>query len=121
MFNFAKWHIALIVVILNGYVPLVSGDSTVNHQLVSSLEDMLPSLVAAEDYRAASNISFQIASAQERLGETPAACAALAQSLELYRKAVQNESGEVEAAVSRIDDGSDGMAEVRVKFGCARA
>jgi len=42
MFNFAKWPIVLIVVILNGYIPLVSGEASVNRQLVASLEEMLP-------------------------------------------------------------------------------
>jgi hypothetical protein len=121
MFNFAKWPIALIVVLLNGYIPLVSGDSSINLKLAVSLEEMLPSLVSAEDYRTASNVGFQLASARQRLGEIPAACAALSQSLEHYRMAVQNETGLSESADSGVNDDSDGMAGVRAKFGCARA
>ena len=129
MFNFAKWPIVLIVVILNGYVPLVSGDSSINRQLVASLEEMLPALVTSEDYRTASNVAFQLASAHKRLGETPAACAALSQSLEHYRKALVKEAAV--SGRSSIDDDSDllatlyddsnGMAEIRTKFGCSRA
>jgi hypothetical protein len=124
MLNFAKWPIVLIALILNGYIPLVSGDSSVNRQLVASLEEMLPSLVSSEDYRTASNVAFQLASAHKRLGESPAACAALSQSLELYRKAVVKESGQPEAddtgeVATLYADDSNGMAEVRAKFGCA--
>jgi hypothetical protein len=123
MLNFAKWPIVLIAVILNGYVPLVSGDSSINRQLVASLEEMLPSLVSSEDYRTASNVAFQLASAHKRLGESPAACAALSQSLELYRKAVVKESGQPEAddtgeVATLYNDDSNGMGEVRAKFGC---
>jgi hypothetical protein len=127
MLNFAKWPIVVIAVVLNGYIPLVSGDSSINRRLVASLEEMLPSLVSSEDYRAASNVAFQLASAHQRLGEGPAACAALSQSLDLYRKAVVKESGQPEAddtgeVAALYNDDSNGMAEVRAKFGCdARA
>jgi hypothetical protein len=128
MFNFAKWPIVLVVVILNGYVPLVSGDSSVNRQLVASLEGMLPALVTSEDYRTASNVAFQLASAHRRLGESPAACAALSKSLEHYRKALVKEaSGSAGSGINddsdvlaTLYDDSDGMAEVRAKFGCNR-
>ena len=126
MFNFAKWPMVLIVV-LNGYIPLVSGESSVNRQLVTSLEEMLPSLVASEDYWTATNVAFQLASAHKRLGETQAACAALAQSLVNYRKAVMKEDGtskygigDESGAVATLYDDSDGMAGVRAKFGCNR-
>jgi hypothetical protein len=129
MLNFAKWPIVLIAVILNGYVPLVSGDASVNRQLVASLAEMLPALVTSEDYRTASNVAFQLASAHKRLGETPAACAALSQSLENYRKALVKEAGESgwsginddAAVLATLHDDSDGMAGVRAKFGCTRA
>jgi hypothetical protein len=82
--------------------------------------------VSSEDYRAASNVAFQLASAHNRLGEAPAACAALSQSLVLYRKAMAKESGEAEAddsgEVATLYDDSNGMADVRARFGCdARA
>ena len=128
MFNFAKWPIVLVVVLLNGYIPLVSGDASVNRQLVASLEEMLPSLVTSEDYRTASNVAFQLASAHKRLGETPAACAALALSLENYRKALRKEAAAAGYAITddsdvlaTVYDDSDGMAEVRAKFGCTHA
>jgi hypothetical protein len=129
MFNFAKWPIVLIVVVLNGYIPLVSGESSINRQLVASLQEMLPALVTSEDYRTASNVAFQLASAHKRLGESPAACAALSQSFEHYRKALVKEaavagwSGINDDAdmLATVNDDSDGMAEVRAKFGCNRA
>ena len=49
-----------------------------------------------------------------------AACAALSQSLESYRNALVQETGDTEAAASSIYDDSDGMAEVRARFGCKR-
>jgi hypothetical protein len=128
MFNFAKWPIVLIVVILNGYVPLVSGEASVNRQLVASLEEMLPQLVSSEDYRTASNVAFQLASAQRRLGNAPAACSALSQSFENYRKALRKEaavqgksdiSDDSDALASLYDD-SEGMADIRARFGCNR-
>jgi hypothetical protein len=129
MFNFAKWPVVLIAVILNGYVPLVSGESSVNRQLVASLQEMLPSLVSSGDYRTASNVALQLASAHKRLGETPAACAALARSLEHYRNALVKEAGASASSsisddsdvLATLYDDSDGMAEVRAKFGCNHA
>lgn len=127
MFNFAKWPIVAIALILSGYIPLVSGDATVNRQLVTSLEEMLPLLVASEDYRTASNVAFQLASAHRRLGQTAPACAALSQSFEHYRKALVKEAGvsghgidDDSGAVATLSDDSDGMAGVRAKFGCNR-
>jgi hypothetical protein len=127
MLNFVKWPLVLVAVILNGYIPLVSGDTSVNGRLIASFEEMLPTLVASGDYRTASNVAFQLASAHRRLGETPAACAALAQSLEHYRQALAKEAGGLQKASSISDDSdvmatlnddSDGMAVVRAKFGC---
>ncbi len=126
MFNFAKWPIVLVVVILNGYVPLVSGQSTVNRQLVASLEEMLPQLVTSEDYRTASNVAFQLASAQRRLNNTAAACSALSQSLEHYRKALRKEAavagksdiGDDSDVLATLHDDSAAMADIRNRFGC---
>jgi hypothetical protein len=50
-----------------------------------------------------------------------AACAALSQSLENYRKAIATQTGISEAAESSIYDDSDGMAAVRAKAGCSGA
>jgi hypothetical protein len=75
----------------------------------------------SQDHRAASTAAFQLASVRNSQGETAAACAALARSLEHYRSALVNETGAPEAAASGIYDDSDGMAEVRAKFGCKQA
>jgi hypothetical protein len=121
MLNFAKLPIVVAALVLYGYVPLAASDTNVNSKLATALEDSMPSLVMAEDFRAASNVAMQLAAARSRLGETNAACAALQQSLENYRKAIAKESGETETASSHINDDSEGMAEVRAKYGCARA
>ena len=120
MLNFAKLPIVLAALVMYGYIPLVSGNASIDRKLATSLEDALPSLAFAEDYRAASNAALQLASARSRLGETAGACAALQQSLDHYRKALAAESGASEPAASHINDDSDGMAEVRAKFGCTR-
>ena len=86
-----------------------------------ALEKSLAPLVSSHDYRSASATAFRLASARSRLGETAAACAALSQSLEYYRKALTGETGVSEAAASSLNDDSSGMAEVRARFGCKRA
>ena len=70
--------------------------------------------LAADNYGEASTAAYQRAEAHKRVGETAQACAALAQSLEYYRKA----NAADEPAASSLHDGSDGMAAVRAKFGC---
>ena len=50
-----------------------------------------------------------------------AACAALSQSLENYRKAIATQTGISEATESSLYDDSDGMAVVRAKAGCPSA
>ena len=121
MLNFVKLPVVVSALFLCGYIPMVSGQSNLDRKLAIALEDSLPSLVMAQDYRAASSTALELASAHSRLGETTAACAALQQSLEHYRKAVAKESGITEPAVSHIEDSSDGMAAVRAKFGCTRS
>ena len=120
MLNFAKLPIVVGALILYGYVPMVSGTVSMNNHLASGLEDSLPAIMTAEDYFGASNMSMQLASAYERAGDKTAACAALKQSLAQYRKALAKESGISETAVAKVDDDSDGMADVRARFGCAR-
>jgi uncharacterized protein (DUF1501 family) len=85
-----------------------------------STERSLASLASSADYRSASATAFLLAAMRNRLGETQAACAALSQSLEYYRKALEKETGVSEPAISSINDDSDGMAEVRARYGCAR-
>ena len=61
-------------------------------RLSDALEQALPSLASVQDYWTASKVSFQLASARSRLNEMPAACEALSQSLDYYRKAVANDT-----------------------------
>ena len=98
MASFSKY---LVVVLSLGFGSLASGSS--------------------EDYRSSSAAAFRLASAHSRVGDTATACARLSQSLEHYRSALANETGEQEAALSGIYDDSDGMAVVRAKFGCKQS
>jgi hypothetical protein len=84
------------------------------------MEKSAPSLTKSRDHRAASATAVRFASARSQAGETAEACAALSQSLESYRKALVQETGDSEPAASSINDDSDGMAEVRAQFGCKR-
>lgn len=84
------------------------------------MEKAAPSLSANSDYRAAAASALRVAAVHSQAGQTADACAALAHSLESYRKALQQEAGDHEPAASSINDDSDGMAEVRARFGCKR-
>ena len=95
--------------------------ASADRNAADALEKSLAPLLSSYDYRAASVTAFRLASARSRLGETAAACAALSQSLEYYRKALTAETGLSERAASSINDDSSGMAEVRARFGCKRA
>ena len=99
--------------------PAQSSDS--DRKLSHALEQALPTLVSSQDYWSASKLYFQLASTRKRLNETSTACAALAQSLAYYRKALANENGSAlyEPAFGQGDD--EGMQEVRAKFGCSKA
>jgi hypothetical protein len=120
MLNFVKLPLVLTAMFLYSYVPMVSGQSSLDRRLAAALEDSLPQLVMAEDHRAASSVAMQLAVTRSHLGDTVGACAALEQSLDSYRKAVAKESGISEPALSSVSDSSDGMAMVRAKFGCGR-
>jgi len=120
MLNFVKLPIVLAAVFLYTYVPMVSGQSSLDRKLATALEDSLPQLVMSEDHRTASNVAMQLAFTRNHLGDTVGACAALNQSLDFYRKAIAKESGISEGAFSSVSDDSDGMAMVRAKFGCGR-
>ncbi|HZO00797.1 MAG TPA: hypothetical protein VFB93_06330 [Burkholderiales bacterium] len=98
MVSFSKY---LVVVLSLGFASLASSSS--------------------EDYRSSSAAAFRLASAHSRVGDMATACARLSQSLEHYRSALMNETGVPEAALSGIYDDSDGMAEIRAKFGCKRS
>jgi hypothetical protein len=85
-----------------------------------ALEKSAQTVSQSRDHRAASATAIRVAAAQSRAGETANACAALSQSLDSYRKAIAQETGDNEAAASNLYDDSDGMAEVRARFGCKR-
>lgn len=124
MYNFNKGMAALWVLLLCGSAALVPGSvgaSGENQEglkkVAVSLEKALPALLSSQDYRSASNTAFLLATARSRLGQTMAACDALSQSLEHYRKALEKETG-VSQYGSGVNDDSDGMTVVRAKFGC---
>jgi hypothetical protein len=114
MVNVKRGFVAVGASFLMGFASMASADE----KTAAALEKSLPSLVTTQDYRSASATALRLASARSGMGDTAAACAALAQSLEYYRRAVVRETGVSEAAASSIDDDSEGMAEVRAKFGC---
>jgi hypothetical protein len=120
MFRSAKSAAVLGLSLLIGYASLASGDAAGDRRLAGELRAALPSLVVSEDYRTLSESTLRLASVYSRLGETPEACRALSQSLESYRMAVAKESGISDVVSSSINDDSDGMAEVRSRFGCAK-
>jgi len=97
-----------------------SADTVQN--LSAELRQALPDLILSGDYRTASRLYFDLATARSRNRESGTACAALSQSLDNYRKALANDAGvpfrEV-AADSRDDD--EGMQDIRSRFGCTRA
>lgn len=120
MFRSTKFSAALGLVLLLGHASMAAGDAASDRRLATQLQASLPSLVVSEDYRGLSQATMRLAGTHNRLGETPEACKALSQSLESYRMAVAKESGISEGALSSVNDDSDGMAEVRSRFGCAR-
>lgn len=120
MFRSAKFAVVMSLFIVLGDASLAQGDAASDRERAAQLQMSLPSLVVSEDYRALSGATMRLAGARQRLGETPEACRALSQSLESYRMAVARESGVIEATASSVNDDSDGMAEIRSRFGCAK-
>jgi hypothetical protein len=87
--------------------------------LSDALEQALPSLASAQDYWSASKISLQLANERNRHNQTPAACEALAKSLDYYRMALAKETNTpLEEFGSGLGD-DEGMREIRTRFGCA--
>lgn len=87
--------------------------------LSDALEQALPSLASTQDYWSASKISFQLATERSRQNQTPAACEALAKSLDYYRMALAKETNTpLEQFGSGLGD-DEGMREIRTRFGCA--
>ena len=92
----------------------------------ASFEKVLPALIARNDYRSldiASKAYFALATAYRGVNDAPAACAALSQSLDYYRRALAKEphTPSYERAVSLNDAEDEGLREVRAQFGCGTA
>ena len=127
MYSFTRSRQLIAVWLLFGLPALVPASSGAAQsqaglsQVALSLEKTIPTLVSAQDYRSASNTAFLLATARSRLDDSAAACAALSQSLEYYRMAIAKDVGDGFDGKGRgIDEGTDGMAVVRAKFGCDR-
>jgi hypothetical protein len=108
---------------LFGFTPITPRPSDDAAQRLSAeLRQALPGLIVSGDYQTASRLYFDLATARSRDHEFAPACAALANSLDNYRKGLANDAGvpwrEV-AAESRDDD--EGMQDIRARFGCTRA
>jgi len=100
-----------------GLVPVSPGDA--DRKLSDAIEQTLPSLISAGDYWTASKVSFQLASARSRLKDTRAACTALSQALEYYRKALAEDTDTPLYEFGPDSGDDEGMLEVRSTFGCA--
>jgi hypothetical protein len=87
-------------------------------RLSETLEQALPSLASVQDYWTASKVSFELAGVRSRLSEMPAACEALSQSLDYYRKAVANDTDTPLYEFSFALEDDEGMREVRARTGC---
>ena len=115
-------HVSIaITACLFGFAGLVPASSTADRNLSDALEQSLPSLASAGDYWSASKVSFQLASARNRLSEIPAACVALSQSLDYYRKAVAKDTDTPLEEFSFASEDDEGMRDVRARFGCVGA
>ena len=75
------------------------------------------SRVKGPDYWTASKTSLEQANTHRRLNETRAACEALAESLDYYRIALDQELLSKTARPVGRDEG-DAMQEIRSRFGC---
>ena len=108
---------------LFGFTPITPKPSDDAAQKLSAeLREALPRLIVSGDYQTASRLYFDLATARSRGHESVPACAALAHSLENYRKALANDadvSWREVTAESRDDD--EGMQDIRARFGCTRA
>ena len=115
-----RYLAVLATALLFGYAaPASSSDA--NKTLSEALERALPSLVSSGDYWSTSKLYFQLASARSRMNEAAAACAALSQSLDYYRKALAKDTGAPLYEVAPAGGDDAGMQEIRSKFHCTRA
>jgi hypothetical protein len=103
--------------LLFGYATTASAGSApdADKQLSEALEQAMPSVLSSQDYWSASKLYFQLAAARSRLNESAAACTALSQSLDYYRKAIAKATG---APLDAAASNDEGLAEVRSNFGC---
>jgi len=103
-----------------GYTTPASAGSTpdADKQLSDALEQAMPAVLSSQDYWSASKLSFQLASARSRMSETAAACTALVQSLDYYRKALAKATGAPLDQAVKVSGDDEGLAEVRSNFGC---
>ena len=108
---FQRYVVIPIAASLLGCAAVPASSSDADRRLSDALEQALPALVSSGDYRSASKLSFQLATARSRMNETAAACSALSK-----------ETGEpVYAAASNGGTQDDGMQEIRSRFGCTVA
>jgi hypothetical protein len=99
--------------------PAQSSDT--DRKLTEALEQALPTLVSSGDYRSASKLYLQLASARNRMNDTSGSCAALAQSLSYYRQALARETGAPNYEASSDAGNDEAMQDIRARFGCTRA
>ncbi len=119
---FQRYVVVSIAASLLGCAAVPVSSSDADRRLSNALDQALATLVSSGDYRSASKLSFQLATARSRMNETAAACSALSQSLAQYRTALSKETGEpVYAAASNGGTQGDGMQEIRSRFGCTVA
>ena len=88
---FQRYVVVSIAASLLGCAAAPVSSSDTDRRLSDALDQALPALVSSGDYRSASKLSFQLASARSRMNETAAACSALSQSLAYYRTALSKE------------------------------
>lgn len=117
MYKVERCFRAISAVVLLGLAPFAAA-SGADPKVANALENRLSSLVASQDYLAASVTAVRLASARSQRGETAAACAALSQSTEYYREGLIQEIGYSETVASSIDEHSEGIAVLRARFGC---
>src|SRR6266704_6776044 len=108
--------VAAFLVGCAGFAPASSSDT--DRKLSDAIERELPSLVSAGDYWTASKVSFQLAGARSRLNETGAACTALSNSLDYYRRALATDTDTTLYEFGTGPGIDEGMIEIRSTLGC---
>ncbi|HUL93710.1 MAG TPA: hypothetical protein VLV56_15315 [Burkholderiales bacterium] len=111
----------LMTALLLAFGAIESSSAGSQGNLSDALEQALPSLAHAQDYWSASKISLQLANERNRLNEGPAACQALAESLDYYRMALAKETNTPLSAFGTGLGDDEGMRDIRARFGCPSA